>query len=66
MNESVVIGGLKIKQCLHDLVKNEIAPGTGIDPEAFWAALKGIVDDLGPKNRELLEKRDALQTKEGR
>jgi malate synthase len=61
MQERVEIGNLKIAKSLYDVVNNEIAPGTGIAPEAFWTALDGIVTDLAPKNRVLLAKRDALQ-----
>src|SRR4051812_28872159 len=57
------IGNLKIDGRLHDLVRDEIAPGTGIAPEAFWNALGAIVRDLGPKNKALLERRDELQRK---
>ncbi len=63
MTERVVIGSLKVHKNLDDLVRNEIAVGTGIEPESFWMALGDIVRDLGPKNRQLLDKRDALQTK---
>ena len=59
----VQVGGLNVHQNLYDLVRDEISPGTGIEPEAFWASLDAIVRDLGPKNRKLLEKRDALQTR---
>ena len=59
----VQVGGLNVHQSLYDLVRDEIAPGTGIEPEAFWASLGAIVRDLGPKNRKLLEKRDALQAR---
>ena len=61
MENTVEIGGLKINRELYDLVKDEIAPGTGVDPDGFWKALGKIVEDLEPKNRSLLEKRDALQ-----
>jgi malate synthase len=54
-------GGLDIDESLYGLVRDEVAPGTGVDPEAFWRALGAIVKDLGPKNRRLIEKRDALQ-----
>lgn len=56
-------GGLKVDERLVHLVQDEIAPGTGVDPSAFWTSLGRIVKDLAPKNRELLEKRDTLQTK---
>ena len=56
-------GGLKVDERLVHLVQDEIAPGTGVDPSAFWTSLGRIVKDLAPKNRELLEKRDTLQKK---
>ena len=55
------VAGLKIDDKLYHLVHDEIAPGTGVDPEAFWRALGAIVKDLAPKNRMLLDRRDALQ-----
>ena len=61
MSERVEIGGLGVAKCLHDLVNDEIAPGTGVQPEAFWRSLADIVRDLGPKNRTLLGRRDRLQ-----
>jgi malate synthase len=61
MANSVNIDGLRIAPELYGLVRDEIAPGTGIQPDAFWSALDKIVTDLGPKNRWLLEKRHALQ-----
>jgi malate synthase len=63
MSEYVAHGGIKIASSLHDLVRDEIAPGTGIAPDAVWALLDSIVHTLGPRNRALLEKRDALQAK---
>ena len=61
MANSVEIGGLKVNEELYQLVRDEITPGTGVEPDAFWSALGKIVSDLGPKNRSLLEKRNALQ-----
>lgn len=61
MADAIEVGGLKIKEVLYRLVQNEIAPGTGVEPEAFWASLGKIVKDLGPRNRQLLEKRSSLQ-----
>jgi malate synthase len=63
MGSYVQAGGLRVDQRLHDLVRDEIAPGTGIAPDAFWAALGAIVRDLEPENQRLLKNRDALQAK---
>ena len=63
MNERVELHGLSIDQGLHDLVRDEIAPDTGVNPDDFWADLARIVADLGPKNRALLARRDALQAR---
>ena len=61
MADVVEVGGLKVDQCLYQLVQDEIAPGTGVNGDIFWSEFDKIVRDLGEKNRALLEKRDALQ-----
>ena len=59
--KAVEIGGLKVDAKLYNIVRKEIAPGTGVNAERFWKSLGEIVRDLGPKNRALLDKRDRLQ-----
>ena len=61
MSDRIEIGNLKIADSLYRLVRDDIAPGTGIDPDDFWRSLGEIVAELGPKNAELLRKRDSLQ-----
>jgi len=61
MNARIEHSGLSVAAELYHLVNDEIAPGTGIDPDRFWAGLAAIVSELGPKNRELLEKRETFQ-----
>ena len=58
---STEIGNLRIANVLYDLVRSEMAPGTGLDPDAVWEALGRIVADLGGENRRLLDVRDRLQ-----
>ncbi|MEX0604111.1 MAG: malate synthase G [Marinobacter sp.] len=62
MNSRITINGLKVARSLYELVANEAAPGTGIEPADFWVAFEALVADLAPTNRALLKKRDELQT----
>ena len=61
MGNRIAIGNLRIDEDLYTLVRDEIAPGTGIEAAAFWKAFDDIVAAFAPENRSLLEKRDALQ-----
>src|SRR5215204_2195178 len=63
MANFVTIDGLKVNEELYSLVRDEIAPGTGVDPQSFWISLGQIVTDLGPKNHQLLAKRRELQNR---
>lgn len=62
-NERISQGGLQISKVLHELVANEIAPGSGIEPAAFWAAFEQVAVELSPRNKALLAKREALQAR---
>ena len=55
--EPITIANLRIARSLYDLVRSEIAPGTGLDPDAVWTSLGAIVKELGPENRRLLDMR---------
>ena len=57
----VPIGSLSIDPALEALVREEIMPGLGLDAEDFWNSFSQILNDLTPRNRELLEKRDRIQ-----
>ena len=61
MTKRVEKNGLQIASVIFDLIENEIAPGTGVSGEAFWAAYAQILADFAPRNKAVLEKRDALQ-----
>lgn len=57
------LGNLKVLKTFQDFVENELLPGAGVSPDAFWGGLQGIVENLGPRCRDLLAQRDALQEK---
>ena len=61
MTDRVVVGDLRVAKPLYDFITNEALPGTGVDPESFWAGVDKVVADLTPRNDELLARRDALQ-----
>lgn len=63
MNNRINMHGLRVDERLFNLVRDEIAPGTGVDPDGFWAALSGIVQELGPLNKQLLDQRNELQNR---
>ncbi len=61
MSDKALIGGMQVSTLLRDFVDNEALPGTGIAAGDFWAGLEAIVNDLAPRNRQLLTKRDHIQ-----
>jgi len=63
MTSRVQLDGLQVAGNLYDFINNEAIPGTGLDADKFWADFAKIVNDLAPRNRELLAKRDSLQEK---
>ncbi|TVT50859.1 MAG: malate synthase G [Denitromonas halophila] len=63
MSSHTQIGGMQVATTLQQLLERDILPGTGVSADQFWSGLESIVNDLAPKNRALLAKRDALQAK---
>ncbi len=61
MTERVATGNLRVAKVLYDFINNEALPGTDIDPDSFWAGVDKVVTDLGPRNQDLLARRDELQ-----
>ena len=53
--------GLQVDEVLAEFIETAALPGTGVEAEAFWQGLSGVLHDLGPENRALLEKREVLQ-----
>src|SRR4029079_8612808 len=63
MRERAQIGGLGVAESLHRFVTEEALPGSGVEPDVFWAGLDAIVHELAPRNRELLARREELQAR---
>lgn len=63
MTEHVQVGGLQVAKVLFDFVNNEAIPGTGLDAAGFWQGAEQLINELAPKNKALLAKRDDLQAK---
>lgn len=61
MNERVQVGGLQVASELYQLINEQVIPGTGIDNDKFWADFESILNDLGPRNAELLAIRESFQ-----
>src|SRR6478735_5395755 len=59
----VEVAGLDVAEVLHRFVTEEALPGSGVEPEAFWAGAASIIHDLAPRNRELLARREELQAR---
>ncbi|MCT1433800.1 MULTISPECIES: malate synthase G [Dietzia] len=62
MSERITVGGIQVDEVLYDFVNSQAIPGTGVDPDAFWAGASEIFTELAPRNRELLDTRDRLQS----
>ncbi|WP_043814572.1 malate synthase G [Rubrivivax gelatinosus] len=53
---------LHVDTLLARFIEDQVLPGTGVEPAAFWAGFDAIVADLAPRNAALLAERDRLQT----
>ena len=59
--DRVEVAGLQVGRSLYRLITDEALPGSGVDPDRFWGGLATLVDEFGPRNRELLETRTSMQ-----
>ena len=60
-HDFITIGRLDVAAPLEAFVRNDLAPGTGIDPGGFWQDFTAILEVLEPRARSLLAARDDLQ-----
>ena len=57
------IHNLKVSESLSKFVEEELLIGTAISSDKFWLGFQKTVNELEPKNRELIKIRDNLQKK---
>lgn len=63
MSNYVNVGDLQVARILYEFINSEALPESQVDQDTFWAGFEKIIKDLTPRNKELLAKRDELQTK---
>ncbi|WP_448556285.1 malate synthase G [Thalassotalea montiporae] len=62
MSERISQFGLQVSKELNQFIEQQVLPLTEYNAEQFWQQAADIIHDLAPKNKQLLEKRDALQS----
>jgi malate synthase len=58
MTDRTQVHSLQVATELHRFINEQVLPGTGVAPEAFWKGFDAIVNDLAPRNAALLAERD--------
>ena len=53
--------GIRIAKPLYEFVNTECLPGTSIGADVFWSGFAGLLGDLAPQCKALLDKRDSIQ-----
>ena len=61
MSERITHGSLKVSQELDNFLTDELLPGLDINTDAFWGSFERVLDEFGPRNKELLAKRTEIQ-----
>lgn len=63
MADYVKAGNLQVASELYEFINSEVIPGSKVDQEQFWSGLGSLVKDLAPRNKQLLQIRDEIQSK---
>lgn len=59
--DRVSVANLSVATVLHRFVAEELLSDLDIEPKHFWQGFADLVNDFGPRNRALLNRRDELQ-----
>ena len=62
-NKYIKINSLKVSENLLKFVNEELLKDTDISPEKFWHGFEKTLNELAPKNKELIKFREDLQRK---
>ncbi|MCX8002651.1 MAG: malate synthase G [Anoxybacillus mongoliensis] len=63
MGEYVQVGRLQVAKLFYEFIVEEVLPNSGVDASKFWDDFEQLIEELTPKNKALLAKRDELQEK---
>jgi malate synthase len=61
MTDRISVHGLQVARELYDFINQEALPGSGAEPDKFWAGFAALAVRLMPQNKRLLAERDRLQ-----
>ena len=59
----IKINNLQVSEKLSNFVNDELLKNTNVSSENFWSGLEKTLDQLAPKNKELIKFREELQKK---
>ncbi|MEN3793089.1 malate synthase G [Fulvimarina sp. MAC3] len=63
MSDMTTVNDLEVATNLKTFIDEEALSDTGITPDQFWSSFSSLLNDLAPKNRELLQIREDMQAK---
>ncbi|HHB83200.1 MAG TPA: malate synthase G, partial [Devosia sp.] len=58
-----ILSGLQVDLKLVNFIEEQALPGSGVDSVQFWDGLANLVNEVAPRNRELLAVREEIQGK---
>ena len=61
MSKRITHGSLKVSQELDNFLTDELLPGLDINSDDFWESFERVLDEFGPRNKDLLAKRTEIQ-----
>ena len=62
-NKNIKVENTEISEVLYNFINHEVLPDTDISENDFWNGFVKAVNELAPINKELLKKRDVIQSK---